>query len=336
MIAKVRRFSTSARKSMTERNSTALRTSFAIFAIFSAAFFWGGNAIASKILYRPDGAHFDAVSLFVARAVWSLPFFVALAWFARPHRALPRADLLRLIATGICFGPGACGFLALAAQYTSGAHVVMLMSLAPALTAVLSTFVLRERVDAPRAASLVLGIAGALLLSLTRSASGSTFTGDLLELVQVVAYSLMFVLTRGLGARYSAFFVSGTYGTIGMLLLVLFGIFTGRLASAAAHPLYGDAPTLWWFFGEIVIGLSIYGQIAQAYALRTLGAGITSLLSSYGTLIVGLFGAMTLLGERLSPAGYVAGALLALALALALLPARNSAPVLQPDRPPLG
>ena len=47
---------------MTERNSTALRTTFALLAIFSAAVFWGGNAIASKILYRPE-AGFDAPAL---------------------------------------------------------------------------------------------------------------------------------------------------------------------------------------------------------------------------------------------------------------------------------
>jgi drug/metabolite transporter (DMT)-like permease len=326
MIANVRRFSTSARKSMTERNSTALRRSFAILALFSAAFFWGGNAIASKILYRPDGGHFDAFSLVVARAIWSLPLFLVLAWFARPGRSPTRADAWRLIATGVCFGPGACGFMALAAQYTSGAHVVMLMSLSPPFTAIVSAFVLRERVDAARVAALAVGIAGAALLSFTNSASGSTVTGDLFEVVQMVFFSLMFVFTRGLGTRYSPFFVSGTYGTIGMLLLVAGGLAAGRLGPYALQPFASGGSTLWWFFGEIVIGLSIYGQTAQSYALRTLGAGITSLISAYGTLIVGVIGAVILLGERLSVAGWAAAALLALALALGLAPARAAAP----------
>ncbi len=260
------------------------------------------------------------MALFVARAVWSLPLFLALAWFARPDRRPPREDWLLLIATGICFGPGACGFLALAAQYTSGAHVVMLLSLGAPLTAVMSAVVLKERVDLLRIVALAIGIAGAILLSLARSASGSSIAGDLFELVQVVAFSAMFVFTRGLGARYSPFFVSGTYGSIGMAILVLVGILSGRLVSSAVLPFATGPATLWWFFGEIVIGLSIYGQTAQAFALRTLGAGITSLLSSYGTLIVGLIGAVWLLGERLSPVGFVACAMLATALGLALVP----------------
>ena len=264
----------------------------------------------------------------MARAVWSLPLFLALAWFARPRQPPARADWWRLIATGICFGPGACGFMAYAAQYTSGAHVVMLMSLSPPLTAIVSAFALRERVGAPRIVALAIGIVGAALLSLTHSAGGSSVTGDVIELFQVGFFSLMFVFTRALGSRYSPLFVSGTYGAIAMLLIAVAGLASGRLGASALQPFASGSDTLWWFFGEIVVGLSIYGQTAQAFALRTLGAGITSLLSAYGTLIVGVIGAIVLLGERLSPPGYVAAALLAIALALGLMPPqrRNAQP----------
>ncbi len=305
------------------RNSTALRTTFAYLAIFSAVVFWGGNAIASKILYRPGGAHFDAPALFVARAVWSLPLFFLMAVLARPKRLPSRNDWLLLIGIGLAFGPGACGFLALAAQYTSGAHVVLLISLTPPVTAVLGALLLRERVDAIRIGALALGIAGAVLLTVTRSATGSTAFGDLLELVQVVSFALTFVLTRALGKRFSAFFVSGTYGAIGMGALVLFGLATGRLGGAIALTLVPDATTLWLFFGEIVIGLSIYAQTAQTFALRYLGAGTSSIIGSYGTLVVGVIGAIALLHERIAPSGYVAGVMLAVALALVLVPVRG-------------
>jgi drug/metabolite transporter (DMT)-like permease len=309
---------------MTVRNSTALRTTFATLAIFSAAVFWGGNAIASKILYEPGGAHFDAPGLFVARAAWSLPLFLLLAVLARPERAPTRAQWLLLIGTGVAFGPGACGFLALAAQYTSGAHVVLLMSLTPPVTAVLAGITLRERVNGMRIAALAIGIAGAVLLTFTRSSTGSTVFGDMLEIVQVVSYAVMLVLTRALGVRFSAIFVSGTYGAIGMGLLVLFGLATGRLGPSIAQTLVPNATILGWFFGEIVIGLSIYGQFAQAFALRYLSAGTTGLISSYGTLVVGVIGAVVLLHESIAASGYLAGVLLAIALALGLVPVRTT------------
>jgi drug/metabolite transporter (DMT)-like permease len=331
MIANVRRFSTSARKSMTVRNSTAPRTTFAVLAIFTAAVFWGGNAIASKILYEPGGAHFDAPGLFIARAAWSLPLFLLMAMLSRPKTPPSRSDWRLLTGIGIAFGPGACGFLALAAQYTSGAHVVLLMSLSPPVTAVIAGVLLRERVDAIRIAALTIGIAGAVLLTFTRSATGSSLAGDLLELVQVASFATMFVLTRALGTRFSPFFVSGAYGTIGMGLLLLFGLFSGRLAASIVQPLVPDSAILWWFFGEIVIGLSIYGQLAQAFALSCLSAGTTSIISAYGTLAVGVIGAIVLLHETIAPAGYAAGLLLAVALALALVPVRaKPAPEVRP------
>jgi drug/metabolite transporter (DMT)-like permease len=307
---------------MTVGNSTALRTTFAVLAIFTAAVFWGGNAIASKILYEPQGAHFDAPGLFVARAAWTLPLFLLMALAARPPRPPTRAEWGLLAAIGVAFGPGACGLLALAAQYTSGTHVVLLMSLAPPVTAVMAALLLRERVDAIRVVALAIGIGGAALLTLTRSASGSTVFGDVLELGQVVSFASMFVLTRALGNRFSAFFVSGTYGAIGMALLALFGLATGRLGGSITHTLVPNAATLWWFFGEIVIGLSIYGQVAQAFALQHLPAGTTSILSAYGTLIVGVIGAVLLLHETIAPIGYLAGLMLAVALALALVPVK--------------
>jgi len=305
------------------RNSTALRSTFAVLAIFSAAVFWGGNAIASKILYEPGGAHFDAPGLVVARAAWSLPLYLLMAVLARPKRMPSRPEWLYLAGIGIAFGPGACGFLALAAQYTSGAHVVLLMSLVPPMTAVIAGLMLRERVDAIRIAALAIGIGGAVLLTLTRSASGSTVFGDVLELVQAASTAAMFVLTRALGKRLSAVFVSGTYGAIGMSILVLLGLASGRLGPSIAQTLVPNFTTLWLFFGEIVIGLSIYGQIAQAFALRHLDAGTTSVISSYGTLAVGVAGAILLLHESIAPTGFVAGVMLALALALALVPVRE-------------
>jgi drug/metabolite transporter (DMT)-like permease len=308
---------------MTVRNSTALRTTFAYLAIFSATVFWAGNAIASKILYEPGGAHFDAPGLFVARAAWTLPVFLLIAVLARPKRAPSRADWLYLIGIGIAFGPGACGFLALSAQYTSGAHVVLLMSLTPSVTAVLAAPLLRERIDALRIAALGVGIAGAVLLTFTRSATGSTLFGDLLELVQVVSLGVMFVFTRKLGKRFSALFVGGVYGTVGMGLLLLFGLATGRLEPSIARSLVPSSTTFWWFFVEIDIGLSIYGQIAQAFCLRYLDAATVSFIASYGSLILGGIGAIVLLHETIAPSGYIASGLLAIALALALMPSRG-------------
>jgi drug/metabolite transporter (DMT)-like permease len=316
MIAKVRRFSTSARRSMTVRRSTALGTTAAVLALAAAALFWGMNAIASKLLYRDAG--FDAFGLLAARGVWTLPLFALMAWIARPAQPPSRREWRRLAVLGFFYGPMACAGLAFGAQWTSGAHVSVLISLAPPLTAVIGGWLLAERVDSLRIAALATGLGGALLLALTRSASGSGIAGDAVMLVQVSGLAMIFVLTRRLGGRFTPTFLTGVYGAFGMAGIAAIGLAAGAapaLARTTASP-----STALWFFGEIVLGLSLFGQWAQSYALRTLGAGTVALISSYGSLIVGVAGAVVFLGERIAPSGILATVLMAAALALALLP----------------
>jgi hypothetical protein len=42
--------------------------------------------------------------------------------------------------------------------------------------------------------------------------------------------------------------------------------------------------------------------------------------------VVGVIGAIVLLGERIAPSGYIAGAMLAVSLAFALVPVRGAPP----------
>jgi drug/metabolite transporter (DMT)-like permease len=320
MIANVRRFSTSARKSMTVPRSTALRTALAVAATLSAAFFWGLNGTVSKVLYRDAG--FDAFQLLAARGLWTLPIFALLAVIARPERGPSAADWRRIIALGLCYGPVACGFLAASAQFTSGAHISLLFSLAPPLTAVAGGWLLRERIDPIRVVALGVGLGGAILLASTRSATGSSPLGDLFMLVQIVGITGTFIITRSLGRRHNALFLSGMYGAIGMLGILAIGVLGG--GSGGVMRALQDPPTALMFFGEIVFGLSVYSQVAQSYALRALAAGTTSVLASYGSLVVGVVSSLILLHERVTLPGIVAGAMIALALALALVPTRKA------------
>ncbi len=279
--------------------------------------FWGLNATASKFLYNPAGLGMDGIGLFVARSAWTLPLFLILALLNRPKTALSANDWWRLAALGVMFGPLQTGVFALGTQHTSAAHVVMLFSLSPPVTAVLGAYLLRESVTPIRIVALGIGIAGALLLMLTRSASGSNIAGDALILIMVVSFSFTAVLMRGFAAKYSPIFITGVYGTFGTILLVAIGAFLGRLG-AIAQPLVADPPTIFWFFGIMVVGLSLVAQIAQTFALRIVSASTFSIASSYGSLLVGVASSLTILHERIGPTGIVAGALLACALGLAV------------------
>ncbi|GAC1405123.1 MAG: hypothetical protein NVSMB64_09440 [Candidatus Velthaea sp.] len=293
-------------------------------------FFFGMNPVASKVLFRPEGAHFDGIGLFTARAAWALPLFAVLALVRRPRTGIARRDWLKFTVLGICWGPGQTGVYALAAAHTSAAHISLLLALAPILAGILSYFILREAITPLRIGALMLGIAGAVVLTVTKSSTGSHWSGDAIMLVFIVSYPFFTIFLRLIHAeqRYHAFFVTGVFGSSGSALLLGAGLVLGR-GAAVIQPLNGAPDNLVWFFGVIILGLTILTQILQTYALQTLGAGTFSVIASYGSLIFGMAGAYIVLGERLTATGVLAGTLLAIALGLAVMPAKRAAPPLE-------
>jgi drug/metabolite transporter (DMT)-like permease len=305
--------------SVTARRSRTILVTFAVAALLSTAVFSGLNGIAAKVLYRD--AHFDAFGLLAARGAWTLPLAAALAWIARPERMPSAADWWRLSLLAFCYGPMACGFIALGAQYTSGAHLSILLSLAPPLTAVAGAALLGERVDRLRVLALAIGVGGAVLLASTRSSTGSSLTGDLLLIVTLAGVAMMFVLIRRLAPHYNVIFLTGIYGVMAMTEILFMGILGGGASSMVR--VWQSSPTALWFFGVLVLGMSTCVPIAQTYAMRTIGAGTASMLSSYGALIVGLVASVVILHERIEPAGMLAATLIALSIGLALVPTRE-------------
>lgn len=113
------------------------------------------------------------------------------------------------------------------------------------------------------------------------------------------------------------------YGALGTAMLVVYGVAIGR-AGVILAPLHADAYTLFWFFGVMVVGLSIFAQFAQSYALRFVSVATMSVVGLYGSLLVGAVASLAILHETISAWGALAGGLLAVALGLAIAPRREA------------
>lgn len=298
-------------------------------ALLSAVFF-GLNAVASKILYAPGApAHLDATGLFVARGVWSLPLFLALAVLnlprGRPLRPSGK-DAALLLLCGLTYGPGTNALSALGARHTSASQAVMLLSLFPPVAAGLAALFLRERLSPIRAAAIVVGVCGAGVLAFSRSAGGATLGGDLLVAGFILTWALLTVAIRALDKIYPPLFVVGVFGVLGCLMLAAMGLASGRLDAALLPLQHRDLQTVLWFDLELVLLLSLCGQLLQAAALRSLAVSLVVALTSYGSIVFGLAASWLLLGERLSTGELVASAVLVTALALSLVPAGRNLP----------
>lgn len=291
-----------------------------LLAVLASAAFFGLNAIASKALYASPPV-FDPASLFVARGLWSLPLFLLLAMVTRP-RPMPRpswphAGLFLLC--GITYGPGTNALSALGAGATSASHAVLLLSLFPPLVSVLAALFLRERLSALRIAGICVGVIGAATLTVSRSGSGSSLWGDALIGAFLLTWALLTLGIRLLDRAYPPLFVVGVFGTLGSLLLGPIGLAMGRLDAVLVPIRHAELRTILWFDLELVLFLSLGGQLLQGYALRTLNVATVVALTSYGSIFAGLLASMLVLGEHLTGGEIVAAAFLAAALGLALL-----------------
>ncbi|AJA63772.1 drug/metabolite transporter (DMT)-like permease [Bradyrhizobium japonicum] len=84
-----------------------------------------------------------------------------------------------------------------------------------------------------------------------------------------------------------------------------------------------DLQTVLWFDLELVLLLSLAGQLLQSMALRVLDVAIVVALTSYGSIFFGLAASLVILGERLTVQDILAAALLVAALGLSLWPERG-------------
>jgi|GEM_PF-1959318 len=297
----------------------------AVLAVLLSAAFFGLNAIASKALFAPPPI-FDPVSLFVARGLWSLPLFLVLALVTRP-KAMPhlsRTDAGLFLLCGMTYGPGTNALSALGAGATSAAHAVLLLSLFPPLASLLAAFFLRERLGVLRIAAIGVGVIGAATLTLSKSGSGSSLGGDALIGAFLFTWAILTLGIRVLDRRYPPLFVVGVFGTIGSLLLGAIGLAAGRADAVLIPITHIEFRTILWFDLELVLFLSLGGQLLQGFALRSLNIATVVALTSYGSIFAGLAASTLILGERLTGGEILAGAFLAIALALALLGQRSA------------
>ncbi len=154
---------------------------------------------------------------------------------------------------------------------TSTIHAALLMLSTPMLITLFALLWLRESFTFSKGIGLSLGVAGALLLILSKDASGiSSITGDILILINAISYAIYFILAKPLMTRYPPLHVIRWVFTFGFLLILPFS--------------WSDVQRINWeqaLFSQIMAlaALVFFGTFLTysftTYGLKLLGAGIT-------------------------------------------------------------
>jgi drug/metabolite transporter (DMT)-like permease len=218
-------------------------------------------------------------------------------------------------------------FTAFAQLATTTTRATVLTYTMPMLAALLAWLVLGERPGRRGALALVLGalgiavLAAPVLVGLASPAAG-TARGLVFPLAAALAWAAGSVVTKRWPARTPRLVLTG------------WQLALGAVAGAIAMPLAGESGPLvpgsaWPAAAWLALGFHIVCAMALAYtlwfALLAQASVTVSALTTLAVPVVGVTGAMLLVGDRPSFADWAGFALVLAAAALVSLPARATA-----------
>jgi drug/metabolite transporter, DME family len=260
--------------------------------VLGAASLWATFGIFAKYLYEAGLEPMEVASARAAVA-FAAVLLIALSRMFRGVR-VPLRSLPFFAAYGI-IGFALFGLFFLAGlQRTTVSIAVALLYTAPAFVVIMSALLWRERFDRVRAFSLLLVLAGVVLVT---GAAGSIMSGT----AALPAPALLFGLGSGLGyALYTLFskVASERYGSLSSLFwsFAFAALALGLLASPVTPFLRAPDRLL------LLIGLGIVPTLLPyalyIAALRHLRASTAAMLASIEPAIAAIFAAL-LLGERM-------------------------------------
>ena len=234
-----------------------------------------GISVAAPLV-RLSGAHPIAI------AFWRLAFslaFVLVALLAtgswRELRALTRSELGIGTAAGVMLAVHFWSWNA-SVDLTTIAASTTLVSLQPAIVAVLSAIVLRERPRAVQVAGILIALAGAFVISTPALFSGAAATspnaplGNALALLGAITASIYYLSGRRLRTGLGLWpYVAVVYGACFASLAVM--------ATAAGVDLAPQPAREIWIFLGLAVGPMLLGHTAMNYALRYRPAYVVNL-----------------------------------------------------------
>lgn len=238
-------------------------------------------------------AHLPPLAVAGLRVLVAAPLLLALAW--RLERVpFPRGHLKELALLGFLgvFANQVLFILGLAR--TTATNAAILMPSIPVFTVLVAAVLGVERLSPRRAAGVGVAVAGALvLLNPTRfSLAGGTSFGDLLILLNCLAYAAYLVLQRPLLQRLPPLTLIAwafVFGGVGVLVVAAPSL---AGASFAAVP-----PAAWAGMAYIVLIPTAVNYALNTWAIRRSSPALAATYTTLQPVVAGLLG-MAFLAER--------------------------------------
>lgn len=182
-------------------------------------------------------------------------------------------------------------------SYTTSIHASLLLLTTPILITFIAAWVLKERLTFYKLAGLGLGICGAVILISSKEQTGNAkdiLWGDILIILNAIAYTLYFVLVKPLMKIYNPIVVLRIIFTIGFFMILPFCV-----TEFAEIPWQSYGIKEYSTLGLIIFGGTFLAYLFNIYGIKILGASIAGTYIYLQPLFAAAI-AIVFLGEQLS------------------------------------
>lgn len=270
--------------------------------LFIVYLVWGSTYLAIRVAVRP-GAGIPPFTLGFGRMTLAGVLLLALAALKSDLRRPSLRELGVLVASGLLLWTVANGMVAWAEQRVDSSLAALMIATIPLWTVVFESLLDRRRPSGRLVLFLLLGFAGAAMLSAPSWRSGER--ADLLSMVALVlapvSWSLGSILQSRVPVRMPTLASAGYQQLAGGLGFAVVVILVGEPAPTPALE-------AWLAWGYLVLFGSLLGFSAYVYVLQSLPISIAMTYAYVNPAIAVILGAL-LLNESLSTSTLLGAAL---------------------------
>lgn len=257
---------------------------FAFFSVFMVQLLYGLNyTIAKGVMNENFIKPFGFVLLRVAGATilfWVMSLFL-------PKQKIDKKDYFKFFVAAIFGVVVNMLFFFKGLEYTSPIHASSIMIIVPIIILILSSILLNEKVTKLKIIGVILGLVGALILTVygKSSRSGDNVPlGNLLIFLNAISYSIYIILIKKLTAKYHPFTFIKWLFLFGFFILIPFGYNELEAVEWQTFTPYTTFSVLF-----VIIGATFGTYLFNPIALNKLKASTVGIFIYLQPVIAGLF-----------------------------------------------
>ena len=257
---------------------------FAIFALFMVQLLYGLNYTIAKLVMN---GNFIKPFGFVLLRVAGATFLFWLVSLVVPQEKIERKDFFKLFIAALFGVVINMLFFFKGLEFTSPIHASAIMTITPIIILVLSAYVLGEKITSLKIAGVVIGLIGALILTIygkSARAGDNVPLGNVLIFLNAISYSVYVILIKKLTAKYHPFSFIKWLFLFGLIILIPFGY--NELTEVQWETF---TPNITYSVLFVIIGATFGTYLLNPLALNKLKASTVGIFIYLQPVIAGLF-----------------------------------------------